>query len=193
MDLKNNFIKYVNLINSITNDTDFKVVEELFKEMTNCFESRGRIFLAGNGGSAAIANHASADLAKLSKNGNYLNVISLTTNIPQLTANSNDDGYENALTLNLRNFYINNKDIIITISSSGNSKNIINLIEYATKNKAKSYSLLGFDGGSAKNTEGNFIVFNSKNGYYGPIEDIHMMLFHYFAHTIKKDISELNE
>ena len=95
--------------------------------------------------------------------------------------------------MNLRNFYINNKDIIITISSSGNSKNIINLIEYATKNKAKSYSLLGFDGGSAKNTEGNFIVFNSKNGYYGPIEDIHMMLFHYFAHTIKKDISELNE
>ena len=179
MDLKNNFIKYVNLINSITNDTDFKVVEELFKEMTNCFESRGRIFLAGNGGSAAIANHASADLAKLSKNGNYLNVISLTTNIPQLTANSNDEGYENALTLNLRNFYINNKDIIITISSSGNSKNIINLIEYATKNKAKSYSLLGFDGGSAKNTEGNFIVFNYKNGYYGPIEDIHMMLFHY--------------
>ena len=87
---------------------------------------------------------------------------------------------------------MNLADLVIVISSSGNSKNIINLIEYSKEKGAKTFALLGFDGGKANEIVDFPILINSKNGYYGPVEDIHMIIFHLFAHLIKSDIDELS-
>lgn len=193
MSVINYFKNYIDLISNIVKDSNLEHLDLFFQEMKNCFDTEGRIFLAGNGGSAAIANHAVTDLSKLEKSGKYLTPISLASNIPQITANSNDDGYENFFVLGIKNFYINEKDLVVSISSSGNSKNILNLINYSNEKKAKTFSLLGFDGGKAKPISKFPILLDSKKGYYGPVEDIHMMIFHYFAHIIKKDIGEINE
>lgn len=192
MRYKSFFHNYIDLVKHIITYSNLEHLDLFFEEIENCFDSGGRIFIAGNGGSAAIANHAVADLSKLEKRGKYLTPISLASNIPQITANSNDGGYENFFVLGIKNFYINEKDLVVSISSSGNSKNILNLIDYSNEKKAKTFSLLGFDGGEAKSISQFPILLDSKKGYYGPVEDIHMIIFHLFAHIIKKDISEIN-
>ena len=193
MDIKSIFSNYIELISNIFQESESENLSTLFEHLESCFDNEGRIFLAGNGGSAAIANHAATDLSKLSRNNDLLNPISLVTNVSQITAHSNDDGYENLFVLTAKNYKLNPHDVVIAISSSGNSKNIINLIKYSKKMGSKTFALLGFDGGEAKEVADFPILINSKNKYYGPVEDIHMMIFHLFTHKIKADINELNE
>lgn len=130
---KSQFTKYIQLISNIVENSQLKYLDFLYETLSNSFEDNSRLFLAGNGGSAAIANHAVTDLSKLRKNNKLLSPISLATNISQITANSNDDDYENIFVLSAENYKLNQNDVVIVISSSGNSKNIINLIEYSKK------------------------------------------------------------
>ena len=81
---------------------------------------------------------------------------------------------------------------MIPISSSGNSKNIINLIDYCNQNNIPTFALLGFDGGKAKSIADEALVLNAPNNYYGPVEDLHMMIFHIYSHITKNDIKQLN-
>lgn len=182
---------YVNLINTIISNSNLENLEILFERLKNHFYKGGRIFLAGNGGSAAIALHATTDLNKLVLENKKLNAFALSSNIPQITAISNDEGYENLFKKILENFNVNDNDTLITISSSGNSKNLINLINYAATVNTKTFSLLGFDGGEIKNLSVTPIIANSNMNYYGPVEDTHMIIFHLFSHIIKKDLLEI--
>lgn len=191
--INNNLLtKYLNLISSIAFESTLDNLENIFNRIASHFNNNGRLFIAGNGGSAAISLHAATDLAKLTKNSNTINVISLNTNIPLITAYSNDDNYDNVFVNILKNYKPTEDDSLITISSSGNSKNIINLISYCNKLGTYTASLNGFDGGEASKISKYPIVFSSRQDYYGPIEDLHMMLFHLFAHTVKNDIEELS-
>lgn len=191
MELNKKLNEYVNLINTIISNSNLENLEILFERLKNHFYSGGRIFLAGNGGSAAIALHATTDLNKLVLENKKLNAFALSSNIPQITAISNDEGYENLFEKILQNFNVDENDTLITISSSGNSKNLINLINYATTANTKIFSLLGFDGGEIKNLSVTPIIANSNINYYGPVEDIHMIIFHLFSHIIKKDLLEI--
>tara|TARA_Y100001958_G_C21150271_1_gene486608 strand:- start:556 stop:1134 length:579 start_codon:yes stop_codon:yes gene_type:complete len=188
----NNFYKYVKTLTSISEFIDYQNLEILFDNLYKSFFNNSRIFLAGNGGSAAIANHATTDLNKLRIDDNCLSAISLSTNIPSLLAIGNDDGFKNIFIEQLKNYKPQKEDILIAISSSGNSENILNLIKYFKKEKITNFSLLGFDGGEALSVSDYPILVQSKKKYYGPVEDLHMMIFHYFAHVIKNDISELD-
>ena len=183
---------YVNLILSIVRNSNFDNIEPLFNRIESHFKNGGRIFLVGNGGSAAVASHAATDLSKLILNNNKLNTISLNSNISLVTAVSNDEGYENVFSYIIKNYQVNSKDTLITISSSGNSANLINLINECKETGIEIYSLLGFDGGEIKNITKYPILAKSKNDYYGPIEDLHMMIFHLFSHLIKNDVEEIN-
>ena len=184
-------INYNNLISSLIGKSDISNIETLYQAFDKRFLSNGRVFFAGNGGSAAIASHASTDLSKISKSKNKLSTICLNENISLLTATANDFGYENIFTEIIKNFKINDSDMLVTISSSGNSKNINNLIDYFNNNNIDTFSLTGFDGGVSKKNSKFNIHINSPKNYYGPIEDIHMMLFHIYVHLIKQDIEEI--
>ena len=190
--IKSNILeKYLNLINNIQSNSNLENLDKFYEQLNNHFESNGRVFLAGNGGSAAIATHASTDINKLERNDKYINSMSLNTNISEITAYSNDDSFDNVFTNIIKNFEPNSQDTLIVISSSGESSNMINLIDYCNEKDVTTFSINGFDGGEASIKAKYSIVFNSKKNYYGPVEDLHMMLFHIFAHVVKNDIEEI--
>ena len=151
-------INYNNLISSLIGKSDISNIETLYQAFDKRFLSNGRVFFAGNGGSAAIASHASTFLSKISKSKNKLSTICLNENISLLTATANDFGYENIFTEIIKNFKINDSDMLVTISSSGNSKNINNLIDYFNNNNIDTFSLTGFDGGVLKNSKFNIHI-----------------------------------
>ena len=188
----NDFHKYVKTTASISEFINYENLEVLYDNLYKSFFNNSRIFLAGNGGSAAIANHAATDLNKLKIEDNYLSAISLNTNVSSLLAIGNDEGFRNIFVEQLKNYKPQKDDILIAISSSGNSENIIDLIKSFNKEKIKNFSLLGFDGGKALGLSDYPILIKSEKKYYGPVEDLHMMIFHYFTHVIKNDIRELS-
>jgi|TARA_Y100000389_G_scaffold73483_1_gene70119 D-sedoheptulose 7-phosphate isomerase len=183
---------YLKIINSLISKIETKNIDILYTVMQESFQNNSRIFIVGNGGSSSIASHAAGDLMKLRVEDNSLNIITLNDNVPLLTAFTNDFGYENALVEIVKNYQINEADIVITISSSGNSKNLINLINYSNKQGATTFALTGFKQAELTEISKYSINLESSKGYYGPVEDIHMMIFHIFSHFIKSDIPELS-
>jgi len=142
------------------------------------------IFFIGNGGSCAIASHMMTDFLKGSKNNSSIKpkAISLVDNASLLSAISNDINYEDVFVHQLETFSKTN-DLLVSISSSGNSQNIINSILYAKDNGLKTISFTGFDGGKVKDlSEYNFHV-PTKN--YGIVEDIHQSMLHIISQKLR--------
>jgi D-sedoheptulose 7-phosphate isomerase len=153
-----------------------------------------QIFIIGNGGSAATASHMACDLGKviLPEAGNAawrFRVTALTDNVPWITAVANDFGYEYIFSEQLKNL-LHKGDLVIAISGSGRSPNIIEGIRVAKSLGAKVLGILGFDGGKAGGMVDASIIVRSEN--YGYIEDVHMILDHliaaYFRTLLRKEI-----
>ncbi|HXF85228.1 MAG TPA: SIS domain-containing protein [Anaerolineales bacterium] len=143
-----------------------------------------QIFIMGNGGSASTASHFVCDLAKNTrKNGlPHFRVIGLTDNMEIFSAYANDEGYDNVFSKQLANL-IRPEDIVIGISASGNSKNVLNAIEEAKKYNAFTIGFTGFDGGRlAQMVDLNIHV---RSNIIEHVEDIHLMLEHMIVKTIK--------
>ena len=143
------------------------------------------VFIMGNGGSASTASHFVCDLAKNTRCEGlpHFKVIGLTDNMALLSAYANDEGYENVFSQQLANF-IQPKDIVIAISASGNSKNVINAVEEAQKYNVTTIGFTGFDGGRL----GQMVNINIhvKSNIIEHVEDIHLMLEHIIVKTIKE-------
>ena len=143
--------------------------------------SGSRIFIIGNGGSAATASHMACDLGKNTFKERYTDpenrfqVMALTDNTPWITALANDLGYDYIFSEQLKNL-VADGDLVIAISGSGNSKNILEGINIAKELGAKVVGLRGFDGGKATELVDAFILVESDQ--YGYVEDIHMVLDH---------------
>ena len=152
-----------------------RLIETLFE----AFEAERTIFLVGNGGSAAAASHFGQDLAKgtLSsmKAKRRLRVIPLTDNIGFITALANDEGYESIFEQQLRNL-ARSGDVLIAISGSGNSPNVLRAVEYARSIGMRSIGVTGFDGGKLRAL--------ADESVHVPIEDmgmteaLHGVVFH---------------
>ena len=139
----------------------------------------GKIYIIGNGGSAATASHMANDLSgglKLRDIRNF-DVESLSDNSSVCTAIANDIGYENIFYAQLKN-KITSNDMLIAISCSGNSDNIIKAVEYAKEQNTIIIGLTGFIGGKLKPLSDINFHINSENGEYGLVEDLHMILDH---------------
>ena len=132
-----------------------------------------RIFIMGNGGSASTASHMALDLAKAA---GIHHVLSLVDSIPTLTAWANDQGYEDVFAEQLRMHEVREGDLVIAISASGNSANVLHAIELANERGAKTAGLVGFDGGKLCPIVDH--VVHVKNDYMRQVEDIHLMIAH---------------
>lgn len=135
------------------------------------------IFVAGNGGSAASASHFVCDMVKGASYGKNerFRILSLNENIPTLTAYSNDVGYSSVFAEQLKNF-ANEKDLVLLISGSGNSPNVLEAAEVAKGAGCRTIGLTGRDGGKlAKLVDLNIHI---KNNHMGRIEDAHMIICH---------------
>ena len=124
------------------------IFQEIFNILKNARDNEKQVFVMGNGGSASTSSHFVADLLKTSitNESNRFKAMSLSDNIPVLLAWSNDESYENIFSNQLENFLQKN-DVVIGISGSGNSKNVLNAIQFANKKQAITIGLSGKGGG----------------------------------------------
>ena len=148
-----------------------------------------QIFVIGNGGSASTASHIATDLGKgTSLPGvRRFRVISLTDNVSTMTAWSNDVCYEDVFLEQLKNL-VNPGDLVIAISASGNSENIVRAVRHAKDIGCKTIGWAGFGGGKLQQLADVSVVVDSHE--YGPVEDVHLILNHILHAWICKELGD---
>jgi D-sedoheptulose 7-phosphate isomerase len=161
-------------------------LEKILCLLEEAYRNGHRIFIMGNGGSAATASHFALDLAKntIMPGAPRLKAISLTDHVPLITAWSNDIAYEHIFSEQLANM-IEPGDVTIGISTSGNSPNVINALNLAKQYRASTVGLLGARGGKIKGIVDAYILTPGQN--IEQEEDGHMIL----AHVITRHMREV--
>ena len=161
--------KYIASLASILMEVDEQEFHNLIENLRKIKKNKLKLFIAGNGGSAAIASHVAIDLAK------SLNINCLNFNEPSLiTCYSNDYGYEKWLSTCIKN-YCDKNDYLILISSSGKSKNIINAANEAKKKGMKLITLSGFNSSNPLRKKG-LINFWVDSNSYNFVESTHLLI-----------------
>ena len=163
--------------------SDLQAVLSILEE---AYHNGRRIFVMGNGGSAATASHFALDLAKntIMPGAPRLKAISLTDHVPLITAWSNDTHYEHIFAEQLANM-MEPGDVVIGISASGNSPNVINAVKLAQQGRASTIGLLGATGGKLKSMVDAAVLAPGQN--IEQEEDAHMIL----AHVITRHMREV--
>jgi D-sedoheptulose 7-phosphate isomerase/D-glycero-D-manno-heptose 1,7-bisphosphate phosphatase len=143
------------------------------------------VFSCGNGGSAAVANHLQCDHLKGVRTGTDLQsrVVSLSSNVELLTAIANDLGYDDSFAYQLR-AQSKPGDVLIAISSSGRSPNIVHALQWARDNGLRTIAMTGFSGGGAR--EIAEIAIHVDSGNYGVVEDLHQSVMHAMAQYVRQ-------
>lgn len=185
--MKNFINKYTTEFIEVLNHLDDKNLNALYNCIQKTKATKNKIFVLGNGGSSASASHWVCDFNKGTnyKESERLQIYSLSDNTPIFSALGNDFSYEDVFVEQLKN-YLSPGDLVIGLSVSGNSQNIIKAIEYATKQGAYSYSIVGNYDGEMQKVSKEVLVVPSKN--YGIVEDIHM----YVCHVLSQYMYEEN-
>ena len=163
---------------------DLASISSALELIEAAYHENRQIFIAGNGGSAATANHFSCDFSKnaVKNSERKPKLISLSTNIEYLTAIGNDIDYNCVFSKQLQNL-MNDGDLVILISASGNSPNVVNAAEYAKSKNGKLISLTGFDGGHIGKISD--VSINVPVNSYEQAEDMHMIILHMFVSHFK--------
>ena len=160
--------------------------------LMDAWRERRQIFLLGNGGSAATASHMANDLNKLTivPGQPRFKAIALTDNVPLMTAWGNDTAYENIFVEQLLNF-LEPGDVVIGISTSGNSPNVLKALQVAREHGAVTVGFTGRDGGRLRHLVDHCIFIPSD--HIGRQEDAHLILDHVIATTLHRLIEEQAE
>lgn len=157
---------------------DFLPLEELFEFLGEVRESRATVFVIGNGGSASTASHFANDWMLGTEIARPpLRVLSLTDNVPALTSTGNDQSFSRVFTRQLE-FLSESSDLLIAISASGNSPNILDAISFAKSIGMKSVGLTGFNGGQLSKVVDLSVHVPTQLGDYGVVEDVHLAIGH---------------
>jgi len=182
---------YIDYLTQILNGIDSSEIGRFVTTLLDARDRGATIFFIGNGGSAATASHFANDLA-IGTNSyeKPFRVISLTDNQAIITAIGNDFGYQDIFVRQLR---ILGKvgDVVVAISASGNSPNLLSTFEYAKSAGIKTVAITAFDGGKMKMVADEGIHVPTAPKEYGPAEDAHMVLDHlvgaYLMRLVKAD------
>ena len=171
------FKNYLSELTGIINMIDAKEFESLVGELANAYEKQSNIFICGNGGSAATASHFACDINKGVSFGKEkrFRVICLNDSIPTIMAYSNDVSYDSVFVEQLKNF-MNAGDLLIGISGSGNSGNVLNAVRYANEKGGKTFGICGYGGGRLKGTAQKSLVVKSND--MQKVEDSHLIILH---------------
>ncbi|AGS80891.1 phosphoheptose isomerase [Caulobacter phage Cr30] len=184
-----NLISYNNRLHYALKDVSVQEWENAFNTLRKAIECKQRIFLIGNGGSAAIANHFATDFMKGIATDTWVKpkVISLASNVPLITAIGNDIGFEQIFKYQLDSLS-QVDDVLISISSSGNSPNIVQAIGWAKKNYMTTISLSGFDPENNANSLAD-IKLHVPVKNYGIVEDAHSAILHSLSQSLRKEFA----
>ncbi len=182
--------KYLQAVQATINNLDPEVIASFATHLENAYNSNQSIYVIGNGGSAANASHFAQDLAKgiffEKPVAKTMKAISLTDNIAHITAIANDTGYQNIFSAQL-NTYANTDDVLVCISGSGNSENIIEAVKAAKQKNMFVIGVTGFDGGQLK-TMANFSVHVPLHEMC-TVESIHSIIFHLIVLELRERLA----
>lgn len=186
MNLTMNLKNYLEDFQQLLTQVDEKEVQNLIDAVTDAYVRDQFIYIIGNGGSGANASHMCEDLGKGTltdfDNQKRLKVLSLTDNTPYILAWANDTNYDRVFVEQLKNF-AQPGSLLIAISGSGNSPNIIKAVEYANENGIKTFGITGYDGGKLREIAQQNLHVPSFN--MGAVESVHLVIFHYILDTLK--------
>ena len=178
--------KYLVYTKKIIDGIDIDSIENFIQILISARENKATVFFAGNGGSASTASHYANDLAiGTNNNVNPIKALSLTDNNAVITAIANDFGYDQIFLKQLQ-IYGKSNDVLVVISASGNSPNLISLIDYANANDIITVALTAFDGGQIKRKAKNSIHVPTNLAEYGPAEDAHLIINHLVMSYLKR-------
>ena len=168
--------EYINLVKSTLDSLDPKALELLTDAFHTTYEKGGTIYTMGNGGSGASASHAAGDFLKGASYGleKRFRMICLNDNLPSMMTIANDIGWDSIFIEPLKNF-LKPGDLVIGISGSGNSKNVVKALEYANENAATTVAMSGFKGGKISKIA--TINVHATVMDMEVTEDIHMVIF----------------
>jgi len=168
------------LLSTLDCDTIDLVAQVIF----DAWQNDRQVFVMGNGGSAATASHYVTDFVKTAavEGERHLRAISLVDNIPMTTAIGNDISYDRSFDYPLE-AYAREGDVVIAISGSGTSPNVVNACKLAVDKGLTLIALTGFKGGTIGSMATHHVHIPSDN--YGPIEDLHMSIGHILTQQLK--------
>lgn len=183
---------YLDDVSRVTRLVDPKEVEGLIDLLTDAYTKGRFVFLAGNGGSGSNASHLCEDLGKGTvvdfERQKRLRVLSLTDNTPYILAWANDTSFDRVFVEQLKNL-AEPGAILIAISGSGNSPNILKAVEYANAHGMTTVGMTGYDGGKlAKRAQFRFHVPSNNMGI---VEAVHAILFHHILDTLRERFQRL--
>jgi D-sedoheptulose 7-phosphate isomerase len=180
----------MNVINQYFEEIKFTIdripaekIEEIISILMQARINRQQIFIMGNGGSASTASHFVCDLAKNTRNNGLpgFRVIGLTDNMAIFSAYANDEGYETVFSQQLNNL-LQPGDVVIAISASGNSRNVLQAVDMANQKGGKTIAFTGMSGGPLKQCAQTVIHVPSYK--IDQVEDIHLVLEHIICRTL---------
>lgn len=187
MNTAENFRDYFNRLKDTLDKLDLIAIERVVDVLLQCREDGRTMFIFGNGGSAANASHIAGDFLKGISYGmeKRFKAHSLVDNIAGTTAITNDLSYDEVFIEQLKTF-MNKGDVVIGISGSGNSENVVKAIDWAGKNGAITIAMVGYKGGRLGNIAN--IVMHVPVNDMEITEDVHTMIFHAIKQEINRRI-----
>ena len=180
---------YFSSLYSGLSELDENAIQKIIEVLFNAWRNNRQIFVVGNGGSASTASHMACDIGKGTLAKHYdtevkrFRIQSLTDNVATMSAYSNDIDYNEIFKQQLNNL-IEKGDVLICISASGNSENVVRAARYANNAGATTIGLLGFEGGKLNDICDFPLVFREK--HYGRVEDAHLILNHYITERLSE-------
>ena len=185
--------EYIAALNDVMSKFDPIEFEKIINILVEAYRKDKQVFIVGNGGSAATANHFVCDFGKnavpfdskesgTGPGKRRFRIISVCDNIEKITALANDIAFEEIFRQQLINL-MNEEDVLIVISASGNSPNLVRACEYAKEKKSRIIVLAGFQGGKIKEFADAAMVVPLES--YEQIEDLHLVILHMIVYYFK--------
>ena len=181
---------YIDYLSTVLNNISLKGIEKFVEVLLEARERESSIFFIGNGGSAATASHFANDIAIGTRTYEKpFRAISLCDNQAVITAIANDDGYEKIFSQQLQ-VLLKKQDVVVAISASGNSPNLLDAIDTAKKMNTITVGISAFDGGKMKEMVDISVHVPTEKGEYGPAEDAHMVLDHLVSNYLMRFVRD---
>lgn len=169
---------YLTYLSQLLTKLDINAIGDFIETIESARNRGSKIIFLGNGGSAATASHFANDIGVGTRaTKNPFKAIALTDNVAVITAIGNDYGYDFIFEMQLKPI-LQKGDVVVAISASGNSPNVVRAVKYANENGGITVGLTGFDGGELYKIAQKKLHVATAKGEYGPVEDIHMVMDH---------------
>lgn len=189
MDYRNQIKEYLEAEMNVIHKLDIDTINEVINEIMGTYEKEGNIYIFGNGGSSATASHFANDFNKGLSEGQKkkFRFCCLNDNMPIVMAIANDCGFDKVFVMQLEE-KVQKNDLVIGISGSGNSYNVIRALEYAKEQNVKTIGITGYDGGKVSKIVNISLNVPVKNMQL--TEDIHMIFDHLIMTVIYQTLNK---